>query len=520
MLTEAEELELLELEEAEAMQGAEEAAPEPQGSALFPATQKTLQTRTDKISPAIGLDVVGDILNAPSRALATTRGQEMTDPDAYVFKPEVEKYKEGIESVPLDAPFTKGIAKFGTELVGRTISDPLMLVGPLKWAAGAGARFFGGNAASKLNKASGSLAQELSGVPEETLRMGGTKEGRAALQQASGKEAQIGQKLADAISDYHSYMPEREVIDRALQDMPPVNISGTIKALQGAKVKPASNGALLPHERKANQEIDALIQGLLGDRRPGGMPTTKLSAQEAYDLRRRLDYQANFDTPEYKLVNGALIKARTQLKNDLLSAAGRSGNKEYATTMKAWADKLKILGDLEKRLGTTDATRQARSESFVNNLFGKNSANKQKIVEDLDKVFSTDFLGEAKMAQRASEIGEGGKAAILPRQSTGRSQIAAGTGAVLGPIAASIFGGPGAAAATGAVGLGLAAHASPYVASRATLPATKWLDDALNGRRALSAKGKALANAYKKTTSAATKARIVDQLKREIEKEE
>lgn len=490
--------------------------PAPQGSALFPATNEAAESGEEDPRWKQGLNIASDLLNAPSRFVAQGRGMEMTDPDAYAFRPEVEKYKEGIDKVlPENAPVTKGVLKFGTELVGRTISDPLVVGGPLKWLAGKGARFMGAKAAEKLNKASGTLAQELSGVPEETLRMAGTKEGREALQQASGREAQIGQKLADAIGDYHRYMPERDIIEGALKQMPPVNLSGTVKALQGAKIKPASNGALLPHEAKANSEIDALIEGLLGSRKPGQMPTTKLSAEEAYNIRRRLDYQANFDSPEYKIVNNAIKAARTQLKNDLLAAAGRSGNRDYAQTMKAWSDKLKILDGLEKRLGTTDATRQARAESFVNNLFGKNSANKQKIVEDLDRVFSTDFLGEAKMAQRASELGEGGNAAILPRQTTGRSQMAAGAGA----IAASIFGGPAATAATSAIGTGLAAHASPLIASRVTLPTAQWLDDAMNARRPMSARAKALASAYKKTQSATIQARIIDQLKRELEKE-
>ncbi len=452
-----------------------------------------------------------DLFNAPTRFAAQARGQEMSDPDAYAFRPETEKYKTAIdENIPESAPFTKGVLKFGTELLGRTISDPISYIPVVGGIAGA-AKNAAKMGASKLNSLGGKLAQELSGVSEEALRLASTKAGRAQLRNASGRQSEIGAKLTDAIDDFHNNLPEKAVIENALKNMPPVDMTATLKVLQDAKIKPASNGAMLKHEREANAELDQLIQDLKGG---------TVSADEAYDIRKRLDFETDFNQPYAKQVNAAKFKARTQLKNDLLASAGKSGNPEYAKAMKDFSDKLKVKDKLISRLGKTSNAREGRSEAFIANLFGKNSANKQETLKDLDYLFGTDLLKQSKMTFLANELGEGGKASIIPRQSTGRSLLATAVGAPVGATVGAVAGPAAGVAAGGAASIGAMGLSSPAVASRVILPTTQFMENVLKNGLATSPKGKALVNAYNRTKDAAIQARIVDQLRREIEKNE
>lgn len=136
-----------------------------------------------------GVSTTFDLLNAPSRAAATMRGQEMSDPDAYFFRPETEKYKEGIENaLPESAPATKGILKFGTELIGRTVSDPLVVAGPLKFAAGEAYGAIKSGAGEAVNKSIPYLKKgisDLSQIPQELLDRAATKEGMNELSDAA-----------------------------------------------------------------------------------------------------------------------------------------------------------------------------------------------------------------------------------------------------------------------------------------------------------------------------------------------
>lgn len=512
----------------------QDSQPQHSRSNLFPS-RTALDAEAEATGKPVGavrgaLSTVTDALDAPSRFIAQTRGMDMSDPNAYLLAPEVEESRQRREAGRTNfitrpgetpqqiyermrkegAPLApEALAAPVTEVVGRTMSDPLNFVGGglIKGAAklaGIGA----GKAAGAINRGSGRLAQELSGVSEEALRMGSTKAGRQALRQASGKQAEIGKKLSDAVNDYHDYLPEKEIVENALKNMPPVDIGETIKTLEAAKVSPYGGISLLPHQARANAEIDAIISGLRGD---GGK--TVMSAEDAYKVRRALDYSLDFDKAETKTVDAALKKARKQLKNDLLASAGKSGNVEYAKAMKDWARKLNTLDKITSRLGATRNTREARSEAFVNSLFGKNSHQKQELMKDLDEVFGTNLLQESKMTFLADEIGEGGKAAWLPKQSGTKALIGTGAGAIAGAVGA---GGPGAALVAGT----LAAHSSPAVASKFILPGTQFVEDAISKGLLKSPKAKALANAYKRTGSAALKARIANQLQKELEKGE
>src|SRR5690606_16672213 len=68
---------------------------------IFPtgmaARQKAMETGSVWDQAKAVVAPAMDVLSLPSRAVASMRGQQMEDPDAYVFKPEVEKYQQGIQ---------------------------------------------------------------------------------------------------------------------------------------------------------------------------------------------------------------------------------------------------------------------------------------------------------------------------------------------------------------------------------------------------------------------------------------
>ena len=238
------------------------------------------------------------------------------------------------------------------------------------------------------------------------------------------------------------------------------------------------------------------------------LPDPNVPAKEYRNLRRNLDVTIDFDSEDGKLVNEALKKGRTTMKDELIKAARESGNPEYEKQMVAWSDKLDKLDGLKKYIGKTDQAREKRIESFVSNLFGKNSAHKQQLMEDMDKIFGTEMVEKAKTAQLAGQFGEDGKAGLMPRQFTGRSALGAvagiGTGLVTGNPFLSI--------------LAPFLLASPKVASRVTLPR---LDDfeklARKAGKAFSPKAKKLVMAIEKADDPTRKAALANLLLQEMD---
>lgn len=288
------------------------------------------------------------------------------------------------------------------------------------------------------NKAAGKMAQELSSVSEEALRMASTKEGRKALQANAGKEYEIGQRLVHMMDNPETFAANKVKVDAALKGMGEVDIMPVVKALQDAKVKRPS-GKLFKHERKANEAIQQDINDLLGQN-----GRTKISAEEALDLRRGMDKAIDFKAPEGKLLDNAKKKGRLALKDLLESRALESGSPEYVETMDTWSKQLDAKDRLEAFLGKNKGAQEDRAEAFISNMWGKNKRNRQKVMADIGEVFGPEFLQESKLANLAAQLGPEGKATLFSRSSTGRSKLG-GT-------------------------LGFFAGGSPMLASRVILP--------------------------------------------------
>ena len=288
-----------------------------------------------------------------------------------------------------------------------------------------------------IDKAIGKISQETSGVSEEALRMAGTKAGREALKNSANKQYEIGKKLVDMVDNAEDYMPEREIVNNALDNMPPINLKNVLQEIDNAKVIEGSPSAIA-----ANKRLDELknIYTKVAAEKP-------VNAKNYRELRKQLDYEIqsafNKDPGEASIFEKQAMKIRNAMKKELEKAAEASGNPEYVDAMKNWHDKINKLDKLKSFLGKNATTRGNRAESFVANLFNKNKTQQQKILKDISDVFGNDFNAEAKLTYLANELGPEGKASWLPRWTTGRSLWAKGLGMATG---------------------------SPAIASRITLP--------------------------------------------------
>ncbi len=282
-----------------------------------------------------------------------------------------------------------------------------------------------------VSRALGKGLSTLSGASEEALRKFGSgfSKGAEEIKAAAGKQNEIGQKLAHAIDNAYDYMPEKQVVDDALKNMPEVDISKTISILdQKAKaLENPSIGKPLEPEAKAAKEIRKVIASIRGSNSTKFQKTLH-PASEVRNLRKRLDLQLDdaMGADVKDVVDKALIAGRTQLKNDLIDAAKASGNDQYVQAMKTWSDKLQKVDEIKGILGGNKVTRNQRAESFVSNLFGKNKTERQKLVKQLGDIFGEDFLSEAKNAKLASEFGDEGVPSWMP------NKLNAGMGAVPG----------------------------------------------------------------------------------------
>lgn len=275
------------------------------------------------------------------------------------------------------------------------------------------------------NKTLGKAAQELSGVSEEALRKYGTGLGQGAkdIRAAAGTQHDIGQKLVTMLDKLDDYLPEKDIVDKALQAMPDVNVANTLQTL-----KAAQTGGVLKSSRDVNEKIVGLIDDLTKAADPNG----NIPAATFREIRKELDQLAGdaFGKESNKFVT-AVKEARHTMADDLVQAAEASGNPEYTQAMRSMAEKIRAADNLKQFLGKSAQTREARAESFVSTLFGKNKEERQKAVEAMGQIFGDDFLHQSKLAHLAAELGDGGKPSLLPRQFTGRSALGPGLSGLL-----------------------------------------------------------------------------------------
>ncbi len=415
-----------------------------------------------------------EALGLPMRALGalrtdpkTGRKYKIDDPESNIIRPEMEKAKAGLKYDLPQPPMgqyggtlprteeqeaealrkQRAVDEMGIEVAGGMAGDPTTYIAPIKGAltkTGVGKALTG--AATKVvelpNKVLGKLAQELSGVSEEALRMAKPfSRGAEELKRAAGTQKIIGEKILETLDDFERFLPERQAIENSLTAMEPIKTEKIISKLKAAK----PNSKLTPL-KIVDDKIDQLIDDLSGMSKDGRIP-----AKEAFRLRKDFDDIIGdaWGKESNKYIN-AVKQARYSIKDELIESAKFSGKQEYVDAMKTLAKKEAIAEKLKGYVGKSAQVRERKVEQFVNTLFGKNKTDRQQTIKDLGEMFGEDFLRESKIASLAAELGEKGTPSILPTQTTGRS--------LLGTLLSKVTKG-----ATAPV-------SSPLIASKVTLP--------------------------------------------------
>jgi len=320
----------------------------------------------------------------------------------------------------------------------------------------------------------GKLASQLSNVSEATLRKWGTGLGKGAkeLKEIHGKQKEIGGQILDALNNFDEYIPEKKVVDQALEKMPNISMQKTIETAKQALSD-------IPMQNTNATEVNKL-KSVLKDIESKG---PELSAKEFKKLRAQIDNIADWNSPGAKLTDDAAKKIRRSMADEIIANAEESGHPEVAPAMKQWAEKLNKRDAILEEIGANAKTREKKVGQFLSTLFNKNKETKQKALADISEVFGEDFVKKAKLLQMSDEIiadGSGNFAKILPNYPTGKA------GTALSPGAAQIYYG----VQTGspsmiASGIGTAGAASPMIGSKMLSAAelADWMSDRLTTKQ-------------------------------------
>lgn len=489
-------------------------APRPINTSRMPTSFADFAQPTQ--DPSAPMAPVMDALSLPSRALATTRGMDLGDESAFLLKPEAEQARANAAAQNAANPWQQGrvpnnFAEFGqnafsapAEIGLQAASDPTMYATAIpKIAQKAGQAV--ADVAGALNKRAGAFVAEASGSPEEALRAFGNPASRAKMASNFGKEKEIGDDLLSKIERPDQYLPEAGKIDEALGNMGELSLETPINAMEAAKSRPVA-GRMSPVQNAGNAAVDPWIDYLRGGPKPENLDkvTSKaldvlqeakgadlmVKAKDYRKIRSNLDAPIDFTQEGADIKNRALKAGRSAMKNALIDKAIESGNPEYIRWMASYHNKLDKLDKIKDLVGQNAATRERRVESFVNNLFGKNSEYKQQLVRDLDEIFGSNITERAKAADMAASLGPNGTPTWLPRQPTGAALKA---GVYLNMI-------------PGLGQIATLATASPMVASRVTLPTLEAIAEAAKSANiALTPKAMAAAKALQSPAATGVK---------------
>lgn len=300
-------------------------------------------------------------------------------------------------------------------------------------------------------------AGALSGVPGHELAaigpFGMSAYGREVKAAAGNPNAayDLGQKLADRIKNFDQYLPNAAEVNAMVEKLPPIKANDITAALEKSKTA-LSNGA---YATPADKATDDAIQQLADMVNKAADKDGKIPATLARQIKQRYDAAVGdaFGKESSAYVT-ALKNGRHDIAKALESAAEESGVPEYQQAMKDYTRRLSAVDKISSQLGATDATRRARAESFVSNLYGKNKTQQQKNLADLADILGEDFAQQAQAIGTAKVAMPGGALPIFPTHTTGRSMLGLGA-------AGSVASGGGGALA----GIPIAAMSSPMLAS-------------------------------------------------------
>jgi len=366
-----------------------------------------------------------------------------------------------LASIASAVPITKG-AKPALNLAKEGVETGVKVSKATGRAAGRAAA----NVAEGTYRGVGGVAEYLGDVPKETLAAWGLGVGDAAknIRKYGGKQHETGNKILAALENIDDFIPEKRVVDEALGKMSDINMGNTVRKLRDAKETVAG----VPSAVAGNKQIDKMIETIAGVVDENG----NLPAKHFKRIREQLDREVNaaFNKDYKSYIETAGVNARNQMMDDLIIAAEKSGNTEYADAMKEWSRKLQIAEKLKGYVGQSPAARERRIDSFVKNIFHENKERSQAVIGDLSELIGDDILTEAKWTAMASQFGPSGKPTLFTPIKTGSILKGGGPAAALA-IAIQNGNVPAIAGAAAAVAL-----ASPVVSSKILGPLKAFSD--------------------------------------------
>jgi hypothetical protein len=160
--------------------------PETAEAAMFPITSQLPSEEKKKIDIPRAFIQGLEFLSAPERATAKIRGQKMSDPQATLWRPEIEKIKKKIpepkKGMPLSTP---ALARGAVELLGSLAGDPTLGLGvAAKLGKGALRKTIAKTVPSKVKKEFAEKAAPIVGPQEIIESAAPEKKFMARLSQA------------------------------------------------------------------------------------------------------------------------------------------------------------------------------------------------------------------------------------------------------------------------------------------------------------------------------------------------
>jgi hypothetical protein len=356
-----------------------------------------------KMNPiAISQKIPGYLLNKATGSRLGQISGALGEAAAPLIGGVAQKYKDYKESLP-----ESGQANLEGTVAGAEGLAGLAGMGAPGAAKAAGRKVFG-----KVDEALGQIAENRTALPEETLRLAGTKEGRQLLAENKGAAYKIGQEFVQNVYNPIDAFPEAQTVKAILPILPPVKPDNIINALQ-RQIKSNPPPKLVKTYESIAKDIE-WVQNT-ADANGGVIPVDELLTmrQHVDDL---IDGAFKQETPTYIT---ALKQARHEIRMGLENAAVESGNPEYVTAMKGISNKLEILDRIKDRLGHDVQTGENRGESFIRNLMNKGNAKYREVLQDYDNVFGSNILERANSAHLADQLTKSGKLPLMSKWNTG-----------------------------------------------------------------------------------------------------
>ncbi len=364
-------------------------------------------------------------LSTPVRALGTLRTNpktgkkfRMDNPQSFLFKPEAARMQRKMPGEGFPSKVTRGAIGFGAEIA----SDPTLPFAVM----GKGVSRIASKMIRKPRQLATKASSYLTGISKPAIEKATTKAGRAVIKKHSQKQLEIGESLLKKLDNLGKFLPEKQVISKAVKNIPKINTDKVIDVLKGSKVNKPIDETL----QNFNKRVDDIINRIQEVKKippskilnakglpaiPGKVLSKKmLSAERIIDIRRQLDDIIGdaFGKESGNLLTSAK-EARHVLAEMLVDAAKESGNKEYVDAMSSLASKMKKVDNLKGYIGKSKDTREKNVENFIRNLFGKGKVRAQKSLREIDEMFGTSTFTQAEIARMAEEFGEKGTPSIM-----------------------------------------------------------------------------------------------------------